>query len=199
MPTVSEKPSPNPDDQNQDAERERKEGEGDNLNVGVAGTRQVTSVRSYSGPIPSAEEFARYEEVHPGSADRLFSMAEREQNDIVSFRNISLLSATIVALATIAAIAYILTANPNALILAALAVAHVLPSITDFIRSMVDSALSRKERELEIRIRKDNHELDMLAAKQRLELGSGSDDSVSQRAQRLESGKESDESRESNQ
>ncbi len=199
MPTVSEKPSPKPDDQNQDAERERKEGEGDNLNVGVAGTRQVTSVQSYSGPIPSAEEFSRYEEVHPGSADRLFSMAEREQNDIVSFRTKALVAATIVAVVTIVAIAHILSTTPNALILLALATAHVLPSITDFIRGMNDSALTKKERELEIRIRKDNHELDMAAAKHRLELGSGSDDSVSQRAQRLESSSESDDLEDTNQ
>ncbi|MCY3798180.1 MAG: hypothetical protein OXG84_10245, partial [Chloroflexi bacterium] len=133
------------------------------------------------------------------SAGRIFSMAEREQEDIVSLRNKSLLSATVVALATIAAIAYILTANPNALILLALAVAHVLPSITDFIRGMNESALSKKERELEIQIRKDNHELDMIAAKQRLELGSGSEDSITQRAQRLESNDESDDIIEANQ
>ena len=45
----------------------------------VSLTRRVTQVRHYSGPIPPAEEFARYEKVYPGSADRLFSMAEREQ------------------------------------------------------------------------------------------------------------------------
>lgn len=191
MPSPSETTSPKPEDQSGDAKSDRKDTEDDNQNVGIRQARRVASVRSYSGPIPSADEFARYEEVYPGSAGRIFSMAEREQEDIVSFRNKSLLSATIVALATIGAIAYILTANPNALILVALAIAHVLPSITDFIRGIADSALSKKERELEIQIRKDNHELDMMAAKQRLELGSGSEDAVVQRAQRLEEGSES--------
>ena len=115
----------------------------------------------------------------------MFSMAEREQAEIVSFRNKSLIAATSVAIITILAIAYILTANPNALILIALAVAHVLPSITDFIRGMVDSALTRQERELEITIRKDNHELDMIAAKKQLELPTGSDEPITQRASRL--------------
>ncbi|MCY3863996.1 MAG: DUF2335 domain-containing protein [Chloroflexi bacterium] len=192
MPPSSEKTSQIPEDKSDEVKSDSKDTEDDNQNVEIRQTRQITSVRSYSGPIPPADEFARYEEVYPGSAGRIFSMAEREQEDIVSFRNKSLLSATVVALATIAAIAYILTANPNALILLALAIAHVLPSITDFIRGMNDSALSKKERELEIQIRKDNHELDMIAAKQRLELGSGSEDSVTQRAQRLESSNESD-------
>ena len=126
-------------------------------------------------------------------------MAEREQDVIVAFRTKALVSATIVAVVTIVAIAYILSATPNALILLALATAHVLPSIADFIGGMNDSALTRKERELEIQIRKDNHELDMLAAKQRLELGTGSDDSVTQRANRLEAGNEPGEFQEGNQ
>ena len=190
MPPSSENPRPKPEDQNQDADSEHKKIEDENQDTDIPLTRQVTQV-SYSGPIPPAEEFARYEEVHPGSADRLFSMAEREQEEIVSFRKNSLVVATIVAIVTIVAIAYILTANPNALILVALAVAHVLPSITDFIRGMVDSALTRKERELEIQIRKDNHDLDMLAARQKLQLPATSDESVTQRARRLESNSES--------
>lgn len=32
----------------------------------------------YSGPIPSASELARYEEVQPGSADRIIKMAENQ-------------------------------------------------------------------------------------------------------------------------
>lgn len=199
MPSSSEKTSPKPEDLSDDAKSNHKDTDDDNQNAEIRQTQRITSVRSYSGPIPPADEFARYEEVYPGSAGRIFSMAEREQEDIVSLRNRSLLSATVVALATIAAIAYILTANPNALILLALAVAHVLPSITDFIRGMNESALSKKERELEIQIRKDNHELDMISAKQRLELGSGSEDSVTQRAQRLESSDESDDFLEANQ
>ena len=33
----------------------------------------------YSGPLPPAEALLRYEQVHPGLAERIVSMAEREQ------------------------------------------------------------------------------------------------------------------------
>jgi uncharacterized membrane protein len=36
-------------------------------------------VQHYSGPIPSAQELQRYEQVQPGLADRIVSMAEKEQ------------------------------------------------------------------------------------------------------------------------
>lgn len=191
--------NPNPMTENQDADKDQKGTEDQNQNVEIPRTRQVASVRSYSGPIPSAEEFARYEEALPGSADRLLSMAEQEQADIVSFRNKSLVAATVVAIVTIIAITVILSTNPNSLILIALATAHVLPSITDFIRGMADSVLSRKERELEIQIRKDNHELDMITARERLQLTSGSDEPITQKARRLESGDESSNLRKGNQ
>lgn len=123
-------------------------------------------------------------------------MAEREQQNLVSFRTKSLAAATIVAIVTVVAIAVILSTNPNSLILVALAAAYALPAITDFIRGVVDSALTRKERELEIQIRKDNHELDMIAAKNRLQLTSGSDEPITQRARRLESGGEAADARE---
>ena len=199
MPPASENPNPKTEDRNQPAEGERQDSDDETQDVEISPARTYTQVRHVSGPIPSAEEFARYEEAYPGSADRILSMAEREQNDIVAFRTKALVAATIVAVVTITAIAFILSATPNALILLALATAHVLPSIADFIRGMNDSALTKKERELEIQIRKDNHELDMIAAKQRLELGSGADDSVTQRANRLEAGNESGDMQESNQ
>ncbi|WP_156680320.1 DUF2335 domain-containing protein [Sphingomonas profundi] len=40
-------------------------------------TRTMSKV--HSGPIPSAEEMEHLERVHPGSADRCFTMAEKEQ------------------------------------------------------------------------------------------------------------------------
>ncbi|AUG76102.1 hypothetical protein CFP65_1198 [Kitasatospora sp. MMS16-BH015] len=39
--------------------------------------RQVTVSRS--GPLPDARELQSYEQVHPGAANRILSMAEREQ------------------------------------------------------------------------------------------------------------------------
>lgn len=198
MPPPSKQPNPNPEDHNRDANNEYTDGENGSKDSEVTRTRTVTQVRHYSGPIPPSEDFARYEDIYPGSADRLFSMAEKEQDATVKFRYSSLAATTIVAVASIIAIALILTTNPESLVLVALAIAYALPAITDFLRGIVDSQLSRKERELEIRIRKDNHELDMLEAKKRLGLGSGSEDTVTQRTRRLEASTESTDELESN-
>ncbi len=86
MPPLSEKPNPNPEDQNSDAENEGTDASDDNQDVEITRIRTVTQVRHYSGPIPPAEEFARYEEIYPGSAKLLFSMAEREQDSTVKYR-----------------------------------------------------------------------------------------------------------------
>ncbi len=184
------------DGSNPELADDEKKAQDESLDPEFALTRRVTQVKSYSGPIPPAEDFSRYEEVYPGSADRLFSMAEREQENIASFRNKSLVATSLVAIITVAAIALILTVNPDALVLVALAIAYALPAIADFIRGIIDSALSKRERELEIQIRKDNHELDMIAAKKRLQLTSGSDEPITQRARRLESDGEAADARE---
>lgn len=147
-------------------------------------SREVREVR-YSGPVPPAEEFARYEEVLPGSADRLISMAEREQTAIVSFRSKVLVATTLVTLVVIAAIAFILTLEAHPFVVAALAVAQALPPITDFIKGISDNRMARKEQELDIQIRKDRHELEMKAARQQLSLTPGSDDDSSRTPQRL--------------
>lgn len=39
----------------------------------------VVRTAAYSGPLPPASEFARYESVLPGAADRILAMAEKEQ------------------------------------------------------------------------------------------------------------------------
>jgi len=36
--------------------------------------------KQHSGPLPSSEEFARYEQTHHGAADRILSYMEREQS-----------------------------------------------------------------------------------------------------------------------
>lgn len=40
---------------------------------------QMTISRQHSGPLPSPEDFAGYEAAHPGTAERILSMAERAQ------------------------------------------------------------------------------------------------------------------------
>ena len=40
---------------------------------------QAHQITHSAGPVPPAEEIARYEQVMPGAADRIFAMAEQEQ------------------------------------------------------------------------------------------------------------------------
>lgn len=161
-------------------------------------SREVTEVRSYSGPIPSAEEFARYEEVLPGSADRLISMAEREQTAIVSFRSKALVAATLVAIGTIAAITVILTLGEpeHVFMVAALALAQVLPPVTNLLKGISDNRMAMKKQELDLQIKKDHHELDMKAERQRLSLPPGSDVDSSRTSPRLVSENEQSDDKE---
>lgn len=41
-------------------------------------TRVISAAAVYSGPIPDASQFKKYEEVLPGSADRILKMAENQ-------------------------------------------------------------------------------------------------------------------------
>lgn len=43
----------------------------------IESTMFAMEQRSYSGPLPAPEDFAAYEEVLPGSTDRIISMAEK--------------------------------------------------------------------------------------------------------------------------
>lgn len=147
-------------------------------------SREVTEVK-YSGPIPPAEEFARYEDVLPGSADRLISMAEREQTSIISVRSKTLVATTLVAIVTIAAITFILTLEAYALVVVALALTQALPPITNFLKGISAIRMARKQQELDIQIRKDHHELEMKAERQRLSLPPDSDDDSSRIPPRL--------------
>ena len=48
--------------------------------------RAVTELSVSLGPIPPAEELARYEEALPGAADRIIGMAEQEQAGRIKLR-----------------------------------------------------------------------------------------------------------------
>jgi uncharacterized membrane protein len=45
---------------------------------GAVGAIRITQTMSYAGPIPHPELFAQFEEVCPGAADRILTMAEEE-------------------------------------------------------------------------------------------------------------------------
>lgn len=55
---------------------------GEKNNIVPSGNRQPTIVQqqitAYSGPIPDPQAFARYEQILPGSADRILKMAEQQ-------------------------------------------------------------------------------------------------------------------------
>ena len=44
---------------------------------GIVAARQQT-VTSYAGPLPPSAEFAQYEQILPGTAERIVSLAEKE-------------------------------------------------------------------------------------------------------------------------
>ena len=48
--------------------------------------RAVTELSVSLGPIPPAEELARYEKALPGAADRIIGMAEQEQSGRIKLR-----------------------------------------------------------------------------------------------------------------
>ena len=52
----------------------------------------VASVRQYSGPLPQPDDLVGYENVLPGAAERLFSMAELEQRHRTMMEQATLVS-----------------------------------------------------------------------------------------------------------
>lgn len=66
-------------------------------------------VTFYSGPLPPPEMMRSYEEIHPGSADRILSLVEHEQKQRASYENRGLFLGFVAALALIALSAYIVS------------------------------------------------------------------------------------------
>lgn len=44
----------------------------------------ISQQQLYSGPVPDPESLAKYEQIFPGFADRLITMAEKEQDSRIS-------------------------------------------------------------------------------------------------------------------
>ena len=66
-------------------------------------------VAYYSGPLPPPEMMRGYEEVQPGSADRILATMEREQKQRATYENRGLLFGFLAALALIALSAYVVS------------------------------------------------------------------------------------------
>ena len=50
----------------------------------------VVEAASFVGPLPPPSMYKAYDEVHPGSANRLLTMAEKEQDQRINFENTAL-------------------------------------------------------------------------------------------------------------
>ncbi len=158
------------------------------MTEGQGNKREITvsqEVSSYSGPIPPAKEIARYEDVQPGAADRLIAMAEREQADTALLRKRALYVTTLLTFCGFTVLVVALLLNANLLIPLALAISYGFPPVTRLVRELADVSIERKERELDIRIKRDRHELDMIAAKQQLALPPVDEDDADPTSQRL--------------
>lgn len=58
----------------------------------VVGRQVVLQQQHHSGPLPSPETLARYDQLLPGTAQRIIAMAEREQAHAISQQQIALQS-----------------------------------------------------------------------------------------------------------
>lgn len=60
------------------------DGDNDHVAEGELQTREEQETQQeivrYSGPLPDAESFRKYEQVLPGAADRILTMSEKEQD-----------------------------------------------------------------------------------------------------------------------
>jgi len=109
-------------------------------------TRVEAHFEQYSGPIPPSKEMQGHENVLPGSADRILSMAEREQFFQMAYAIVGLILGFVAALALIALSAYIVSLG-----FAWQSVGVVIGSIAGTAGTFVYSTHSRRQAQRERR------------------------------------------------
>lgn len=146
----------------------------DNNPNGSGESREFRFSRSYSGPIPPEDMLAGYEKVLPGSADRLISMAERQQR--YEFR-IRLLSPTInlLGLVLLVGLAAVFLLSGAPLIAAALGALTpttiaVFGGVVTTWRTAQKALIERQRHSNTLRLESENHELDIQIRKEQHEL-----------------------------
>ncbi len=72
-------------------------------------TRVEAHFQQFSGPIPPPDLLRTYEEILPGTADRILAMAEREQKRQIFYDNLGLVFGFVAVLCLIALSAYIVS------------------------------------------------------------------------------------------
>ena len=130
--------------------------------------------RFFSGPIPPADMLARYEEVLPGSADRLISMAERQHR----FRILlSILSPTI-GLASLVVLVVFALAVISFGVPTVIAALSALPPNTLMIlgglvyiwRNVDKTRMERERHSQQLQFDAENHNIDIQIKRERHEL-----------------------------
>lgn len=111
---------------------------------------------TFSGPLPPPDDFRKYNEVLPGTADRIVAMAEREQtiradgqagaiaNDR---RKINVSASTGLAMIAVAGLATWLDNWPIAALGLGGTVVALVRHVTDFVRDMMERWYRRRERD----------------------------------------------------
>lgn len=94
----------------------------------------------YSGPLPPPEMMRDYEEILPGSADRILSSAERRQRDLARYELLGLILAFLVAMALIALSAYAISLGSLAA-----SIGVIVASIASVAGTFVYSNRSRRQ------------------------------------------------------
>ena len=132
--------------------------------------------RFFSGPIPPADMLAGYDEVVPGSADRLISMAERQHrtrmilsllSPAIGFAGLVVLLAFALIVVTfgVDTVVAVLSALPPNILLVAGGSERIRRNIDksrmDQQRHALKLRLDEEKHNLDIQIRRERHELDM--------------------------------------
>ena len=103
-------------------------------------TRVEAHFEQFSGPIPPPSTMRGYEDILPGSADRILTMAEFAQKHRASYENRGLLFGFLAALALIALSAYVVSLG-----FAAASVGVIVASIASTAGTFVYSNHSRRQ------------------------------------------------------
>ncbi len=80
-----------------------------NENDGQEVVRLEQQVSFYSGPLPPPEMMRAYEDIHPGSADRILTLVEQEQKQRAFYENRGLIFGFVAAICLIALSAYVVS------------------------------------------------------------------------------------------
>lgn len=154
----------------------------DKRNDDSSGRAEFRISRYFEGPIPPPETLAKYEEIKPGLADRLVSMAERDLESrhrdrrlqrLISFCVLVLLIGVAALALTIAlpTIVYIFAELPAVAMVLTGTVARGFQTVhkirMERERHLLSQEHESEQHDLDIQIRREQHELDLEIKRER--------------------------------